>query len=103
LVQKGGAAVAGGSAFLLNPTGVLAGGVIAGLGTAIKGTGYATAVFGYGVALAAAGNVQSEFNNAAVRLIPLSGFFPDSWKDGIKSGLNAAENAAGVPNMGCQR
>lgn len=103
LVQKGGIGVAAGSAFFLNPTGVLVGGEIAGLGTTIKGTGYATAVFGYGVALAAGGNVRSEFNDAAVRLIPLSGFFPDSWKSGIKSGLNAAENAAGVPNTGCHR
>jgi hypothetical protein len=57
----GGIGVAAGSAFFLNPTGVLVSGEIAGLGTTIKGTGYATAVFGYGVALAAGDNVRSEF------------------------------------------
>jgi len=49
LVRKGEAVVAAGSAYFPNPTKVLLGVEVFGLGTAIKTTGYATTVFGYGV------------------------------------------------------
>jgi len=102
VVQKGGAVVGLGSAALLQPEGVLIGGEIVGWGTAVKTGGRLAALAGYGLAMAGGGDARREFNDLAVRSIPLSGIFP-GMREGARGLLNRAEDAVGVPHNGCRR